>query len=173
VGAVTRCIFTATSSRGVDSLAALFDLALRRGDATCVIASPDVREGLGRCLRIRGWDLSALSRYRVINVDDALRQFMRGGLPDPTLLAGIVFELDRYRRSAAESQIPGLVLYGNIAGTLNAAGNLQAAIALERLWDSLTRDLPFLTVCGYDASALSDSGPDVWSAICAPHPAVA
>jgi hypothetical protein len=76
-------------------------------------------------------------------------------------------------RSAAEAQIPRLVLYGNIAGTLNAAGNPQAAIALERLWDSLTRDLPFLTVCGYDASALSDSGPDVWSAICAPHPAVA
>jgi len=61
------------------------------------------------------------------------------------------------------------LLYGNVADTLNAAGNPQAAIALERLWDSLTRDLPFLTVCGYDTTALSDTGPDVWTNVCAPH----
>src|SRR5262245_10289260 len=157
----------------LDSLVALFDQALRRGDATCVIATPDVREGLGRGLRARGWDIGALSRYRVIEVDDAVRQFMRRGLPDPTLLAGIVSELDWYRLSTAEAEIPRLLLYGNIAATLNAAGNPQAAIALERLWDSLTRDLPFLTVCGYDKPGLYDCGPDVWTGVCAPHRAVA
>jgi len=156
----------------LDSLAALFDVTLRRGDATCVIGTEDVREGLGSRLRARGWDIGALSRYRVIDVADAMRGFMRDGLPDPTLLAGIVFELDQYRLSAAEAEIPRLLLYGNIAATLNAAGNAQAAIALERLWDSLTRDLPFLTVCGYDTSGLYDSGPDVWPSVCGPHGAV-
>jgi DNA-binding NarL/FixJ family response regulator len=157
----------------LDNLAALFDLALGRGDATCVISTKDVSDGLSSRLRARGWEIATHSRYRVIDVADALHQFMRGGLPDPTLLAGVAAGLDRYRLSAAQGEIPRLLLFGNIAATLNAAGNPQAAIALERLWDSLTRDLPFLTVCGYDTPALYDSGPDVWSNVCAPHRAVA
>ena len=157
----------------LDNLAALFDLALARGDATCVISTKDVSDGLGSRLRIRGWEITTHSRYRVIDVADALHQFMRGGLPDPTLLAGIATELDRYRVSAAQGEVPRLLLYDNIAATLNAAGNPQAAIALERLWDSLTRDLPFLTVCGYDEPALYESGLDVWTGVCAPHRAVA
>jgi CheY-like chemotaxis protein len=155
------------------NLAALFDLALARGDATCVISTKDVSDGLGSRLRARGWEIATHSRYRVIDVADAMRQFMRGGLPNPTQLAAIAAELDRYRLSVAQGEIPRLLLYGNIAATLNAAGNPQAAIALERLWDSLTRDLPFLTVCGYDTPALDDSGPDVWTGVCAPHRAVA
>ena len=157
----------------LDDLAALFDLALGRGDATCVISMKDVSDGLGNRLRARGWEITTQSRYRVIDVADALHQFMRGGLPDPTLLAGIAAELDSYRLSAAPGEIPRLLLYGNLAATLNAAGNPQAAVSLERLWDSLTRDLPFLTVCGYDTPSLSESGPEVWSGICAPHRAVA
>ena len=98
---------------------------------------------------------------------------MRGGLPDPTLVAGIATELDRYRSVSGAGEIPRLLLYRNIAATLNAASNPQAAIALEPLWDSFTRDLPFLTVCGYDTPALYDSGADVWSGVCAPHRAVA
>ena len=35
----------------VDGLAEFFDLALRRGDATCVIAPADVREGLAARLQ--------------------------------------------------------------------------------------------------------------------------
>jgi len=156
----------------LESLAALFDVAFGRGDATCVIATEDVREGLGSRLRACGWDIDAQSRCRVIDVADALRGFMRDGLPDPALLAGMARELDQYRLSAADGEISRLLIYGNIAATLIAAGNAPAAIVLERLWDSLTRDLPFHTICGYDTSDLYEDGSDVWPSVCAPHGAV-
>jgi len=84
-----------------DGLAAFFDLALRRGDATCVIATEDVRDGLGRRLRARGWDVGAPhthERYLVIDAAEALNRFMRKGLPDADLLGEIAGELDQYRR---------------------------------------------------------------------------
>src|SRR5215218_123302 len=64
----------------LDGLAALFTLALRRGDATCVIATEEVREGLSRRLRAEGWDVDAPSqhtRYLSIDASDALSRFMR------------------------------------------------------------------------------------------------
>jgi len=55
----------------VDGLAFFFDLALRRGDATCVIASEPVREGLSVRLRARGWHVGGSSGHKRILVIDA------------------------------------------------------------------------------------------------------
>jgi hypothetical protein len=56
-----------------------------------------------------------------------------------------------------------------MAGTLSANGNVPAAIALERLWNEVTRGRPFLTVCGYASSCFHDAVPDFWSDACAEH----
>ena len=69
----------------LDGLASFFNLALRRGDATCVIGTEEVREGLSRRLRAAGWDVGGPSghkRYLSIDTADALSRFMRNGLPD-------------------------------------------------------------------------------------------
>jgi CheY-like chemotaxis protein len=157
----------------LDGLAGLFDLSLRRGDATCVLATEDVRDGLRTRLRVRGWDVGGgHPRYAETDAADALGSFMRDGLPDADRLSQIAEELDQYRRAATGSTTSRLTVFGNMAGVLIEGGNVEAAIALENIWDTATRDRPFLTVCGYPASCFHDDAPDVWSRACGEHWAV-
>jgi anti-sigma regulatory factor (Ser/Thr protein kinase) len=45
--------------------------------------------------------------------------------------------------------------YGEMVALLWEAGNLQAAIELEKCWNSLIRDLPFALVCGYRSESVA------------------
>jgi DNA-binding NarL/FixJ family response regulator len=159
----------------LDDLAACFDLALRQGDATCVIATEDMREGLGRRLRAAGWDLGSPAghkRYLVIDVADAVSRFMRNGRPDAGIVAEIASELDQYRREATDGTPARLTIFGNIAESLTANGNPTAAIALESQWNALTRELPFFTLCGYSTGCFHDGVSGLWSSACQEHWAV-
>lgn len=155
----------------LDELEPFFDLALRRGDATCLIAPQDVRDGLAVRLQARGWDVGNLRRYRAVDAVESLSQCMRNGLPDPAILATTVAELDEYRRAVSTSRSSRLTLYGSMAGHLIAAGDTDAADVLERTWHELTHRLPIFTVCGYPTSCFTDV-PHVWSNVCAAHSAV-
>ena len=137
----------------LDSLAAFLHNALCRGDATCAIATQQVRDGLNERLRARGWDTEAHPRYRAIDVSDALRRCMRNGLPDENVLQEIAAELDDYRTSIAEGETSRLTVFGNMVVTLSEQGNIEAVLALERAWNTLTHGLPFLTLCAYETAA--------------------
>jgi len=156
-------------SRFLDELAAVLDLALRRGDATCVISTADIRDSVGARLRARGWDVGGAEgerRYLPVDAAEALSRFMRNGLPDAGLLAPIAAEIDDYRRSVGATR---LTIFGNISEQLIAGGNFSGALAVERLWHTLTRHLPFCTVCGYDESSFDDTGVDFRPRVCAEH----
>ena len=146
----------------LNSLAGYFDLALRLGDATCVIADEPTREGLTARLRERGWDVGASGdrRYRVIDVDEAVSESMRNGRPDADLLAGIAQELDEFRLAAGASR---LTLYGTMVMSLHASGNRRAVLEIERIWGAVARDLPILTLCGYAAACFHDDVPEWWT----------
>ena len=155
----------------LDGLAALFDDALRRGDATCVISDNEVRQGLRMRLRDRGFTLDGHARYMALDAAEALSGFMRNGRPDAAQLANIAAELDRYRAGVTEGGNGRLTIFGNMSAVLSAAGNADGAMELEGLWDSLTHDLPFFTVCGYDSACFThDTG--LVSNACARHWAV-
>ena len=96
---------------------------------------------------------------------------MRDGLPDAERLAEIVDELDQYRRDTAESPDGRLTLFGNMATLLNLPDNAQAALAVERLWSTLTERRSFFTVCGYSTQCLHDEE-DSFPHICDRHSAV-
>ena len=156
----------------LDGLATLFDLALRLGDATCVIAPERIRESLGDRLRARGWDVGGSSghkRYLAVDAAEALNRFMRNGLPDETRLAEIAAELEAYRRAVAERATSRLTIFGNMSMLLSAAGNAKAATALENCWDTLTRGLPFLTICGYSTSCFHGGVPNLLSRMRTEH----
>lgn len=159
----------------LDGIAAFFDLALRRGDAACMIASQRLREGLEARLRRRGWDVGGAfghRRYQAIDVAEVLNRFMRNGLPDRDRLAEIVEELDQYRVAVAEGAMPRLTIFGAVATVLSADGNGEAAIALESLWNMLTHGRPFFTLCGYETSCFKSGPPDLSSRVCAEHGAL-
>jgi CheY-like chemotaxis protein len=158
----------------LDDVAELFDRALRCGDATCVVASAPVREGLGNRLRAHGWKIggsSGCTRYRAVDAADALDQCMRKDLPDAHRLAATVAELDQYRQTAADPS-SRLILFGTMAVSLCEDGNAEAVLALERLWDTLTSDLPIFTVCAYAAPCFDCHEPDIWRRVCAEHSAL-
>lgn len=159
----------------LDEVASFFDFSLRRGDATCVIAPAHLREGLRESLGDLGHDVSESSghtRYVSIDAGDALKRFMRDGLPEADRLAEITAELDEYRRDNAEGEKPRLTIFGTMSEMLGAEGNTQAMVSLERLWDTLTHDLSFVTVCGYATSCFHDREPDAWPGVCNAHRAL-
>ena len=156
----------------LDGLATLFDLALRLGDATCVITPERIRQGLGDRLRARGWNVGGSSghtRYLAVDATEALSRFMRNGLPDETRLAEITAEMEEYRRAVGERATSRLTVFGNMSMLLTEEGNTKAANALENCWDRLTRDLPFLTVCGYSTACFHGGAPDLLSRIRTAH----
>ena len=156
-----------------DGLAGFFDLALRRGDATCVIATEDIRDALDDCLRARGWDTGGTSRHSCYTLDaaDALGRVMRNGLPDPSRVAEIAAELNDYRLSVGGGETR-LTLFGNTVTVLLADGNTDGVIALESLWNSVTRTLPFFTLCGYSTASRLHEQTGPWFDACAEHSAV-
>lgn len=159
----------------LDAVTAVFDLALRRGDATCVIADEDVREGLAKGLRARGWNVGESTgheRYLAVDAAEALKRFMRNGLPDPDEVAEIAAELDQYRLAVGEGATPRLTVFGNMAVSLCMQNNADAAIALERQWNTSTADLPFFTLCGYAAKCFHANSPDLLTRACNEHAAL-
>jgi DNA-binding NarL/FixJ family response regulator len=159
----------------LEDVATLFDLALRRGDATCVIASGEVRDGLSVRLRARGWKIGgadADQRYVAIDAAEALGRFMRNGLPDAPVLAAIAADLENYRRSTVERETSRLTIFGHMSELLMAEGNPAAAVALESLWHRLTRHLPFYTLCAYDQSCFDGVAPDFRARVYAEHEVV-
>jgi hypothetical protein len=159
----------------LDNLAAFCDLALRRGDATCIIATEPIREGIGDRLRDRGWNVggpSGHARYRAIDAAAALNRFMRNGQPDADRLAEIAAELDEYRLAVAERASSRLVIFGNMVSLLIAQGLDSAAVALESQWNRLTQGLPFLTLCGYETSCFHEGVPNLWPGVWAEHAAL-
>jgi DNA-binding NarL/FixJ family response regulator len=159
----------------LDDLATFFDLALRRGDATCVISSGEVRDGLSARLRSRGWTIDGPDgqrRYLAVDAAAALSRFMRNGLPDERVLAAIAAEMEDYRRAVVERETSRLTVYGDMAAQLTAEGNAKGALALENLWHTLTVHLPFYTLCGYDRPCFDRTAPDFRPSVCAEHEVV-
>jgi DNA-binding NarL/FixJ family response regulator len=159
----------------LDGLATFFDMALRRGDATFVAATEDVREGLRTRLQVRGWDVGGSSRHDrclVLDASETLNRFMRKGLPDAELLTEFASEIDDFRRAAADNETSRLTMFGNMVVPLIQGGNTAAAIAVENQWHALTHDRPYFTLCGYATSCFDDGPADRWSSACAEHWAV-
>jgi hypothetical protein len=81
----------------------------------------------------------------------------------------IATELDQYRLAVAKGVPSRLTIFGNMAALLSADGNATGVLALESLWNTITHDLPFLTLCGYSTSRFYNGAPDLWSDVCTRH----
>jgi len=66
-----------------------------------------------------------------------------------------------------------LTVFGDMSASLCRNGDFEAALELERLWDDLTRALPFFTICGYPTDGFEHSDAlHLLSNVCAAHSAV-
>lgn len=129
---------------------------LHAGAAAIVVATAFHRDLFGRALTEAGVDLSEAQRcgrYLALDASDVLATFMAGSTPDPARFKAAIGSLIS---QAADG--PGEVrIYGEMVAVLWDQGNVEAAIALEDLWNDLSTRYPFLLLYAYPLSAF-DTG---------------
>jgi CheY-like chemotaxis protein len=148
---------------------------LQSGELMVVAVTEETRTGIAQRLKDRGIDLEAMvaqGQCVVMDAAESLAKFMRNGRPDADLLADIVADLDRLRVSTRGPQSL-LTLFGEMAVILCRNGNIEAAVALERIWADLTRQRPFFTLCSYPGECFQDSNSrELFPEVCNVHYAV-
>lgn len=109
---------------------------LEAGGSSIVIASRERRDAIA----------SELPGAAVTYADarEMLASFMVGGRPHPALFDASVGKMVR-----AHSQRGPLRAYGEMVGYLWTAGQREAAIELEELWNALLGRVRFSLFCGY------------------------
>jgi len=165
--------FHSYDGRFIQGVSDLADRALRRGHVVAVVATPAVRVGVAERLQQYGWhagELGEYGRYHAMDAAESLAAVMRDGRPDPQRLAESVAALERMRLEAADMRDPRLTLVGEIAVPLVLDGHFQEALEIERVWNGLTRALPWLGVCCYPMACFDDvTTPQPFHEVCGEH----
>ena len=160
----------------VDGVSGFISASLRRGDVVSLVTSSPIRAGVAERLRAYGWDAGEAGedgRYHASDAAESLSSIMRNGRPDAERLRHFVAEIERTRVQGPSEAESRLTVVGDMSAHLLAAGNSQAALEVERLWDSLTRTLPFLTICCYPMSPFDSLDGRLFPQLCGEHFAVA
>jgi len=129
---------------------------LRGSDAAVLIATPAHRDGVESRLLRQGIDLSRLKaggRYHALDAQATLSRFMVDGTPDPHRFADTIGPVIRTARGGDRR----VLAFGEMVALLWAAGNQDAAIQLEELWNDLARRETFALLCAYPIKHFDDA----------------
>lgn len=132
----------------VSVVAAYLLEAVGRGGAAIVIASPEHRAAVVAALRDGGADAAAAeAEGRLVLLDAAatLERFRVQGEPDAGSFDAVVGAAVR----AAGAGGRPVHAYGEMLALLWDAGDVVAALELERLWNDLAAETPFSLLCAY------------------------
>jgi hypothetical protein len=142
---------------------------LAKGESCIVIATQAHVQSLAEQLQRRGVDVLAAQssgQYIALDAAETLAKFMVSGLPDRGRFFKIVGALIQ-RVTQKDTPIRA---YGEMVALLWKAGNKQAVIQLENLWNELAESHAFSLYCAYpDLHFILDS--DVRDEICECHSA--
>ena len=157
----------------LNTLSGLLAAARRRGDVAALVATDAIHTEIAQRLLASGDDIAQAAgrgRYIALDVREVLAEVAVGGRIDARRVAAIVDDLERSRLNASASSV---TVIGEMGASLCRDGNPEAALQLERVWDDLTRRLPFLTVCVYSTECFGEKeGSARFPDICAHHSAV-
>jgi hypothetical protein len=126
---------------------------LAAGQAAVIIATPAHTQAFTEQLGARGIDVShalAESRLMLLDAERTLARFMVEGRPDRTAFLGVVAAALDHIRGAGYGTIR---LYGEMVDLLWRE-QLDAALALEQLWNEVVADERLSLLCGYRLDAL-------------------
>jgi PAS domain S-box-containing protein len=153
----------------VESVSGFVGIALREGDCSVVIATPEHRHALQRKLIACGVEVTEAEKSgRFVSLDAAetLSRFMVGREPHPRRFdetVGRVIEQMAERGSHCHA-------FGEMVALLWAEGNRNGAIALEQLWNNLLKHHRFALFCAYPISGFAqDAHTDDFQGICSCH----
>jgi anti-sigma regulatory factor (Ser/Thr protein kinase) len=132
--------------------------AVRAGDASIVIATPSHRAAFHEELAAAGLTPDEARSDAIVWLDAAetMARFMPDGRIDPETFRNVVGGLVRRagQGGAAQGGRP-LRAYGEMVALLWDAGDVLAAIELEKLWNELAREYDFSLWCAYHGHSLA------------------
>jgi anti-sigma regulatory factor (Ser/Thr protein kinase) len=146
--------------------------AVGAGEAAVVIASEEHRHGFEAYAASAGIELSRArreGRYADLDARETLTAIMPGGRLDRDAFDQVVGALVREATARGRS----VRAFGEMVALLWDAGDVPAAIELERMWNELGRQAPFTLLCAYRrASVSSPEDAEALDHVCALHSAV-
>jgi hypothetical protein len=132
----------------VEAVAQYLGTGLRQGEAAVVIARPEHRAAFTRALQRQG--LYPSPALRMLDADETLASFMRGGMPEWTAFhaaaGGAIAEM--------RLQYPTVRAYGEMVDILWQRGEQKAALRLEDFWNELGKLQTFSLLCAYGIDPL-------------------
>lgn len=149
-----------------DSIAPWLAEGLRAGDACLVVATETHRTLLAARLKESGvaWPTAS---YLALDAAATLARFCLDDFPDGWRFTSVVGEIIQEFKSKVRRP---LRIYGEMVSMLVAGGRVEAAIALERMWNRLTEAGPFALTCAYPMREFQTEGRKAsMRAICLEH----
>jgi hypothetical protein len=147
--------------------------AIAEGGAAVVVATPGRCAGFEARLAAGGIDVRAARRGGTLVCLDATQvvpRLTRGGRVD---LAAFATQFRPAILAAGDASGP-VRIYGEVVALLWAAGQVNAALELEGLWNELGQQIPFSLFCGYPRALVESSQHQgAVAEICRLHSAVA
>jgi hypothetical protein len=150
--------------------------ALENGSAAIVVTTGPGRDVVYQRLKASVLGIDAAieqGRYVWADVDETLSTFMVNGSLDEALFWKAAAALVTGAASASQGGYPRVAACGECAPMLLSAGQSEAAVRLEHLWDHLARTYDVEIMCGYSVDASRHRGTEpALRRICASHSAV-
>jgi len=151
-------------------LCSIVSTSLRLGDSVLIVAEAAHRDLLVRELESVGIDVRACvreGRYTMVDAEEALSTFMLHGRPDPDLFHSAIGSTLNSVRRHAQGAARGLTVFGEMVAVLWDAGQKEAALELEHLWNAALNESTFHLHCAYPRSIFSSESE--MAAVCDTH----
>ena len=159
----------------LDGFADFIAAALKAGNAAIFLGTGPRRHAVFSRLQTRGLDISAerdQGHYIALDVAETFAKFMVNGLPDSDRFFAVVGDLLRTVGRTGQAAPRRIAACGEGAYSLWAAGNADAAIRIEQLWDHIATIYGIDILCGYELSSFhGEEDQDAFQRICAEHSA--
>ena len=159
----------------VDGFARFIEAALKAGNAVVVVATESHQARLRQRLAADGLNVAAeieRGNYIPLNVAHTLSSFVVNDSPDPVLFRKLAGDLIVKASKQAKGEHRRVSVCGEGVHALLAAGNVDATIKLERMWNEIAKDHDIDILCGYFRTALaSEESIPTLERVCAEHSA--
>jgi hypothetical protein len=162
--------FYQTDGHLLDLLTRFIGTALVTGEVGIVIATKAHRDGLAKRFKSRGLDVNvARAQGRFVSLDAAatLSRFMIDGRPDEARFRDVIGGL--LQDVALRGARTRIAAFGEMVALLWAEGRAEAALELEKLWNTLANDHAFCLCCAYPMSGFGNRHAAPFMKICAQH----
>ena len=151
------------------------ETALKAGNPVIVVATESHRTSVFETLLARGVDGAAAIEqglYLPLDVDAALSTFMVSDLADSVRYLKFVGDLVSSSARAAKAKHARVAVFGEMAPTLWARGNADAAIQVEQASDELAKTRNVDILCGYVLNSFQREQDHIYERICTEHSSV-